>query len=349
MLTAEKIQKALVEAPQAAKTVIAEMKAGSRDTGLEWGPAIINGEATVKEMIGTDDGASDFLEKTTYDVYQGREAVELVYKTIYSTREDANFPRLIRAKEYGPVQVVFLEKFEGGEVRFGSLAPGVEKVVEFKTYAAGLEWSEDMVEYNEFWSLTDAGLAFGEAYNKLLNHLHLGPIVTGTYVTTGGGIAAQKAKQEDPDTPAAQLVAFDTDVKTTLQNAFDVLPLADYALINSGDSDYLEREVAKDLLDDDSQGPVRRRWDRISKVIYDGSTVDVDERTYTYDGVDAGFVYLLVAKRQFTEYIKHDLRLDSDDGDLSRLIVSQLVGRARRAVFAGLTGKYGVIKVDIRS
>lgn len=335
-----------IKAQKEALTVIGEMKAGKRDAGIEWGDDVVNGVVTVQEMIGTGDGPQDFLEKTTYDAYQGRENVELLYKEIYSTREDATFPKVMTVKEYGPVQVVFVEKFEGGEVKFGELAPGQEKVVRFHTYAAGLEWSEDMVEYNEFWSLTDASVAFGENYNKLLNHLHLSPILTATYVTTGGTAQTQSDAQKIDG--VAQLVAWNTDIATTLERAFSILPRGSIVLQNSIDSIYLERAIATDILDDGTPGPMKRRFGTLKFISYDGEEVQVGPRTYTYGGVTPGFLHLITPKRNFVEYIKHDLRIDSGNADLSRLIVDQMVGRARRAVFAAVGGKDGAIKIDIR-
>lgn len=342
-----KFKQASIAAQKEALKIVGEMKAGKRDTGIEWADDIVSGKATVSEMIGTGDGAQDFLEKTTFDAYQGRENVELLYKDIYQTREDATFPKLLTAKEYGAVQVVFVEKLEGGEVKFGELGPGTEKVVRFHTYAAGLEWSEDMVEYNEFWSLTDASLAFGEAFNHLLNHMHLSPIITGSYTTTGGTDDTQKTAQKNG---TAQLIAWNTNLITTLERAFAVLPKGSIVLHNSADSIYLERQIATDLLDDQgTPGPVKRRWGALKFVEYDGEEITVGDKTYTYGGVTAGFIYIIVPKKNFVEYIKHDLRIDSGDEDLSRLIVDQMVGRARRAVFAALGGKDGAIKVDIRA
>lgn len=341
------IREASIKAQKETLKTIAEMRAG-RSEGVQWSDDVQAGTATIQEMIGTGDGASDFLEKTTYDAYQGRENVELLYKEIYTTREDATFPKLMTAREYGPVQVVFVEKFEGGEVKFGELAPGLEKVVRFHTYAAGLEWSEDMVEYNEFWSLTDASLAFGENYNKLLNHMHLSPIITGTYATTGSTDESQKTAQKDG---TAQLVAWDTDFITTWERAMAVLPKGTIVLRNSSDTVYMERQVAQDLLDNQTgtPGPVKSKFSTYKFIDYDGEEVQVGDRTYTYGGVPAGVVFIVVPKKNFVEYIKHDLRIDSGNADLSRLIVDQMVGRARRAVFAALGGRDGAIQVEIRS
>jgi len=339
------IRELSLKAQKEALNVIAEMNSGKRDSGIEWSDDIADGKVSVQEMIGTGDGAQDFLEKTTYDAYQGRENVELLYKDIYSTREDATFPKVMTVKEYGPVQVVFVEKFEGGEVKFGELAPGTEKVVRFHTYAAGLEWSEDMVEYNEFWSLTDASIAFGENYNKLMNHLHLSPIISASYTTTGTTAIEQADAQNKEG--IAQLVAWNTDLITTLERAFAVLPRGTVVLQNSIDSIYLERQIATDILDDGTPGPIKRKFNTLKFISYDGEEVQVGPRTYTYGGVQAGFLYMVVPKRNFVEYIKHDLRIDSGNADLSRLIVDQMVGRARRAVFAAVGGKDGAIKIDI--
>lgn len=335
-----------IKAQKEALKVIGEMKAGT-SAGIQWSDDVAAGTATIQEMIGTGDGAQDFLEKTTYDAYQGREAFPLLYKEIYTTREDASFPKLMTAREYGPVQVVFVEKFEGGEVKFGELAPGTEKVVRFHTYAAGLEWSEDMVEYNEFWSLTDASVAFGENYNKLLNHMHLSPIITGSYTTTGGTVEAKKLAQK---AGTAQLVAWSTDFVTTMEAAMAILPAGSIILHNSSDAIYFQREVAKDLLDTvGTPGPVKSKWGTYKFIPYDGEEVVVGDRTYVYGGVATGFIYVITPKKNFVEYIKHDLRIDSGNADISRLIVDQMVGRARRAVFAAIGGKTGAIKVDIKA
>lgn len=301
----------------------------------------------ISEMIGTDDGTREFIEKVTLDVYQGRTTVPLLYKDIYSTQTDANFPKTMTVKEFGPIQTVFLEKLEGGEVKFGALGAGPEKTVSFKTWATGIEYDEDIAEWNQTWRISDIGVSFGESYNKLLNHLHLSPIISGSYTTTGGGLAAQKAKQEAASNPAAQLIAYNTSVAQTLKDALTVLPRGSIVLHNSFDGMAIQAAIAGDMLADLSSGPVKKALSNATFIAYDGTTVDVGGKTYTYAGVTAGFLYLVVPKVNFKEYIKHDLRVDTGDGDLSRLVLAQVVGRARRAQLAGLSGAYGAVKVDI--
>lgn len=327
---------------EVADAVVKEMAENGKVSPIVWSEGVV-----VKEMLGTDDGSREFIEKVTYDAYSGRENVPLLYKDIYSTQTDANFPKTMMVKEFGPVQTVFLRKLEGGEVKFGAMGSGPEKTVSFETWAAGLEYDEDIVEYNQTWRVSDIGTSFGESYNKLLNHLHLYPIISGTYVTTGGGLAAQKAKQEDTDNGAAQLIAYNTSIAQTLKDALQVLPRGSIVLHNSFDAFALQNAIAGDMLPDLSAGPVKKSLANANFIAYDGETVTVGGKTYTYTGVAQGFIYLLVPKVNFKEYIKHDLRVDTDDGDLSRLILAQVVGRARRAQAAGLSGAFGAVKIDI--
>lgn len=311
---------------------------------LDWNIPV---EKTLQETISTSEGGKEFVEKTTYDVYRGRENVELLYGAIYQSDTNANYPRLLTERNLGAVQLVFVKVAEFEGVRFGRLSAGESKAVEFFTYAAGIEITEDMIEYNETWDISEVAVAFGENYNKLLNHIHMDPILSGSYTTTGGGIDAQKDAQE-ADTP--QLIAFDTDVKTTLRNALSVLPMGTAVIANPSDKHIIEDAIFGDLYNDNlTPGSVRRAISPENIVYYDGSTVEVGDKVVEYAGVEAGFLYMVVPRRQYRERIKHDLRLDQIDPDLKNLIAGGTVGRSRRAVSAALGGKYGAIKVDIKA
>lgn len=302
---------------------------------------------TVSEMIGTDDGAREFLETVTYQAYEGRENVPLLYKPLYAYRENAGFPKTMSEESFGPVQVVFLKKLEGGEIKFGTIGKGEQKVVTFDTWATGLEYDEDIVEYNEYWRLDDIGLAFGEAYNHMLNHIHLGPIVTSdAFVTTSGGLEAQATAQKD-GTP--QLIAFDTDLRTTLEKALQVLPKGSVILHAPFEQLAITKALGSDYDEQGRPGLVANRLSLDNAIAYEGAEITVGDKTYVYDGVDSGFLYLASpSKKNFTEFVKHDLRIDNGDGDLSRLVLDQVVGRARRAVLASLGGADGVVKVATR-
>ena len=99
---------------EARQHVLAEMK---DDKGFAWSE-----DVTLAEMIGTDAGmAQELLEKVTYDVYNGRERVDLVYTQIYNKTSDPNLPKTLTTEELGSVEGAFLQHIEGGEVIFGSI------------------------------------------------------------------------------------------------------------------------------------------------------------------------------------------------------------------------------------
>lgn len=325
----------------AARNALKKLKSGE---SIQWHPDFSNGKVTIQEMIGTDDGAREFIEKVTYDAYQGRENVALLYKALYTTKTDPNFPKTMTAEEFGPVEVVFFEFNEGGEVIFGSIGPSSEKVVSIATFTAGLEYSEDMEVYNQTWRISDIGAAFGEAYNHLLNHIHLSPIISASYTATGGGLAAQRAAQYEG---TAQLIEFDTDIETTLENAVQVLPRGTTFVINSFDRFRLQGALAASMYADNSPTAVKAKFSPESFIEYDGVTLKMGKREYPYAGVTAGVAFLVAPKRQFIEYVKHDLLVDGGVGDRSRLILNELVGRARRGALAAVGGEYGAVKVEL--
>jgi len=346
------LEKICKESAEIAQAKVKEMKS-PEDIKIDWSEKVQEGLVKVKEQISTSDGGKAYVQKITYDAYRGRENMPLLYKELYTTQVNAAYPELITAKEMGPVQVVFLRVTEGGSVKFGTLKAGIESVVKFYTYAAGIEITQDMIEYNKTWEITDVAVAFGENYNKLLNHLHLSPIIGGSYTTTGGGLAGQKTAQEDEDAPVAQLIAWDTDLKKTLRNALQILPRGTWILANSADQFVLEEAIVTAFYGTTNNELTRipttvQRMLSPSKIIYyDGEEVRVGDKVYTYDGVTAGYAYLIVPKVQFQEKIKHDLRMEALSVNPRRLVQGGQVGVTRRATYYKLGGKYGAIKIDI--
>jgi hypothetical protein len=309
--------------------------------GVQWGE-----DVTLAEMIGTDAGAAqELLEKVTYDVYQGRQQVELVYTRLYNKTSDPNLPKTLTYDELGSVEGAFLQHVEGGEVIFGSIVPGQEAVVKINVWTLGFQFTKEFVRFNQTWRVTEVSSAFGEAYNKLLNHLHLGPITTSTaFVTTGGGVVAQRDTQK-AGTP--QLVAFSTDIATTFRRARKVLPKGTLILCNSFDTENILDALKSDFYADKKTPTLlNRAFNQDSFVEYDGTEAHIGGKTYDYAGVTAGTCYLAVPKsKNFRELEKQDLEVNSGDADVSRLILEQQVGETWRGVYCGLGGEYGVVKI----
>ena len=335
---------------EAERKVLAEMRENGHITPFEFSDGTV-----ISEMIGTSDGAKEFLEKITYDLASGYEREPLVYKDIYETQTDANFPETMTIKSFGNVESVFLRKFEGGEVKFGSLGAGQEVTVKLETWAAGMEYDEDIAEYNQTWRVSEIGEAMGVAYNRLLNHLHLDPIINGVYDTTKTTaatanttqIAAAIKRQRGSGSTAgvAQYVVGDIADAKTWKVAGKILPKGSIILCSSYDEMTIRQALENDIMANDKQDPASRKLANCKFITYDGVDFNVGPDEYSYGGVAIGEAYLIVPKTNFKELVKHDLRVDSGDGDLSRLILAQIVARSRRGLALALGGENGAVKI----
>lgn len=338
---------------EAERKVIQEMRENGRVTAFDFSEDVRSGRSTISEMIGTSDGAKEFLEKITFDLAVGQQSVPLLYKDIYDTQTDPNFPEVLTEKTIGNIQTVFLEKFEGGEVKFGSFGGGEEKTIRLHTWAAGIEYDEDIAEYNQTWRVAAIGESFGRSYNHLLNHLHLSPIVNGVYSgsTTGSSnqaaiLSAASAQKGSADTPGvAQKITGDISQLAVWRAALQILPKGSIVLHNSFDLLAIQNAFASDLYVNAKPGQVQQHFGNATFIAYDGVEFDVGADHYSYGGVPQGTVYIITPKTNFKEKIKHDLRVDSGDGDLSRLILAQVVGRARRGALAALGGADGAVQI----
>lgn len=280
----------------------------------------------LQELITLED-AGPLLEKVTLDVEEGRLEVPLLYKEIYATRENRGFPRFVDTNFISSVGVVFLQKLEGGEVQFGAMAPGIPGVVPINTWAAGFEYTEDMVEFNQSWEFESINVAFGEAYNALLNHLHLGPILSYEYAA-----ANQSAATNVHDD-------YLMEVRETLKDAIQKCTIARRppSIILASIADRYNIEDSLNLTQDTNARTITRVGSEVEYIIYyDGWEITVGKKTYTYPGVTPGTCYLIYPKKKMIELVKHGLLIDQDNADISRLIKQQVVGRTRRGVYADI-------------
>jgi len=313
---------------------------------------IVNGEMEtlelqkpIGEMITTADSVTDLLRKVVLDVELGREAVPIIYKAIYDTITDRNFPEVLTAKWAQWGTVVFLEHFEGGEVRFGSLDSATGPVAYIKTYAAGFEYTEDMVEYNQTFNLEILNRAMGEAYNALLNHLHLSPILTYSY-DDANQTAASTAYDEMTNWGAGliRIMNIRQTILDGLKASREAKRPGSILLIHSS----REMDISMALQPTTIEATPFPSVPGIASVImYDGWNITVGKREYTYAGVGVNTAYLIQPKKSLKELIKHDLLVDSDNADLSRLIEKQIIGRARRGVYAAIDASVEEITLPV--
>jgi hypothetical protein len=287
------------------------------------------------ELLTTPPNLYAFIQKTIIDLQIGMEEVPLLYQPIYRNITDPNLTEEINVRAIiSRASVVFFEHIEGEEVKFGYRALGPLETVRLITWAAGFEWTEDLVEYDKTWEVQQINEGFGRAYNALLNHLHLSPIITYPYPAknTTDAVTADVAGTNE----------YRVLLRMTIQQAFQ-----DAEADRNTDSGLGRYPTI--LLAHPS-----RRWDfedalgrftlngteypslagPDTLIFYAGFSTRVGAKTYVYDGVPPDRFFLIDPSTYFVELVKHDLRVDAQPGDLSRLIAQQVVGRTRRGVFA---------------
>jgi hypothetical protein len=286
-------------------------------------------DVDISEMITTSQGSMDLLEKVRVDVAFGLAEIPLLYGPIYE-RVNGPFPGGVFQIDENTLQadVVFLQKFEGGEVEFGTLRKGVPALGSIQTYAAGFEWTEDMVEYDRTWDITLHNRAFGRAYNALLNHLHLSVITGFTYA--GGNSTAANA------TGATLQEKTHLTFQAAFQAGIQAKPQRRGTVVLASETNRFQIEEALLTPVYDVQGRPLPTIPIDTIIYYDGETLKMGTTDYVYPGVTAGTCYLIFPKQRFKEMVHHDLRVDIGSADISRLVEGQQVGRARRGMYADI-------------
>lgn len=298
---------------------------------------IVNGEMEVYdfekplgEMLTTPAGIDSVVQKSVIDLELGKETVPLLYSPIYRRVEDANFTEHVDVSPFTGAQVIFLEHMELEGVKFGSRKIGAKDTIPIITYTGGLEWTEDMVLYDKTWEMSEASRSMGEAYNALLNHIHLYPIISYSYASKNKTAASTEGStmlEKMRNTIKAGLIASSTD-----KNSDTKSPRKPNILLAHSSRRWDIEECLQRM---QIGGTVYSAISQIDTLIfYDGWSTMVGEKSYTYSGVPTNKAYLIEGQKYFRELIKHDLRVDATGGDLKRLIENAVVGRARRGVIA---------------
>lgn len=281
------------------------------------------------EMLTTPANLDAIVQKTVIDQQVGREQVPLLYGPIYRTISDPNLTQNVDVAPFTYARAVFIEHLELEEVRFGDRKIGPKDTVPIITYSAGFQWTEDMVLYDKTWEAAEANRALGEAYNALLNHIHLYPILAFGYAsknqTAADATVGASAYELLRNTIRAALIHQSQDMDTDSRR----VRRGNVLLAHSS----RRWDIEEALQGRQIGGTIYPPLAGIDTIIYyDGYSIQVGEKLYEYPGVDPDMAYLIEPKRAFIELVKHDLRVDADNADISRLVEQQIVGRARRGV-----------------
>ena len=298
---------------------------------------IVNGEMEtieftrpVGEMIATPAGIENIIQRTMIDLQLGRERKPLIYGPIYDEMVDPNFSTPVDVAGFANAQVVFLETLEGEGVKMGHYKVGSKGACPIVTYTGGLEWTEDMVRYNQTWNMTKASQAMGEGYNAKMNHIHLDPILSFTY--------AAKNKTAASSTGSERTVKLRNTFKDALAHAADdentdtKTGRTPTILLAHSTNRWDIEECLQRMTVGGTVFPAISQIETL--IFYKGDSVTVGGKTYTYPGVATTKAYLIDPKKYFKSLVKDSLQIDSTGADLRRLIADAVVGRSRIGVYA---------------
>lgn len=309
----------------------------------------------IGEFLGTGNMMEELAQYVTVDLESGRDENPLLYKPIYNTQTNPNFPRFLDSGFSMFADVVFLQHLEGQEVRFGTTRAEMGPVVPILTYTAGFEWNEDVEVYDEGWKVSMANEAIGRAYNALLNHLHFSPFINADYSTgTGFGNTTAYTPHASGDRLESvrltlRQALFESSLKEdtfgrrhairptialcNLATAYDLNDALNLIGDQSGVADNGTDPAFFIGRRSDTGGP-NPSVNSISTIIaYEGDSVQMGNLIWNYGSLADNRVILIQPKRNSFEFIKHDLRVDTErPSDLSRLIIAQMVARARRGL-----------------
>lgn len=285
----------------------------------------------IYEFISASDFGAEWNTRRRYEIDAGRIEVPLLYQPIYDTISDASLPKIIPLLNIGPGGVVLDEIFEGGEVKFMSIGSS-EASVSLRHFGVGLEYTKELVIFNQLWSVPIMERAVGIAHNALLNHLHLYPIINFTYAAAN-------------QTPASALGAtLEEKTLYTLQDAMTAGRTdttnprgGPYALLISSANQF---QIERALTRVPQVGTTKQSSaiDAISTIIaYDGWTGTRGRKVTTYSGVTANKAYLInLAHRSldFQSYEKQGLDQTIGNSDVSRFILDQIVWDMYQGVYS---------------
>lgn len=274
-------------------------------------------QGVIYEFIGMDTFGEEWSERRRYEVDAGRDEEPILYTPIYDVINDPNLPKNISVQRMGPGGVVLSELEEGGEVKFATIESS-EFSVPIKHYGVGLEYSKDLVAFNELWRVPIMERQVGIAYNALLNHLHFNPILAYSYAA-----ANQTAANTSGATTVEDFLLTIEDAITNSRTDATNPRRGPYALLVSSAQELvvqkaLTREVQQGLAEQS------RAVDSIQAVIaYDGWSGTRGKLTTTYSGVTSGTGYLVSLQymgQDCQSYMKQDLMQDGMQEDISRFM-----------------------------
>jgi hypothetical protein len=290
----------------------------------------------VAEYIGSDNFSIEWSRRQYFEIDNGRLQEPLLYPAIYDVMTNSAFPAVVNLERLGPAGVVFERVEEGGEVKFASVT-GSSISIPIYQYAVGIQYTKRLFMFNELWNLGLVEREAGIAYNALLNHVHLSPIINHSYGAAN-------------TTPASTSgTTLEEKVTRTIENAM-VASVDDttnprygpYVILCSSGSEFLIRRALTYVPQQSFSYQTPAILDNIQNIIvYNGWTGTRGIKETTYPGVTAPTCFLIDIGRRdrhFKSLWKQDLQMTMGNPDVSRFIMEQSVWDVWFGMYADPTG-----------
>lgn len=299
--------------------------------------ALAKSQGVLAEFVSTNNFAAEWIQRQRYEVYAGRDMEPELWRAIYSETQDSTLPKIIPVYRIGPGGVVFAAITEGGEVRFATVESSTFTVT-LIDYAVGLQYSKEMVKYNQLWDVSIVERQAGIAHNALQNHLHFTPILAASYSTSGGvGVRTETSASSVGSTLLEKYVS-------TIEDAVQQAKARDIRgpyVIVTGSLNSIKTQKALMITIQDgnmSKSPV---VSMISNVVeYDGWSGTRGGKVTTYDGVADNVGYLVGLSdrsNDFRSYQNQGLDMMEGNPDVSRRIMAQVVWDLDRGIYCDTT------------
>ncbi len=286
----------------------------------------------VREFIDATDFGTEWNTRRQYEVDNGRDQEPILYTPFYSIIEDASLPKNVEIDSIGPAGVIMQQILPGGEVKFATIGSG-QITVPILKYGVGLEYSEDLVLYNQLWNVAIVERQVGIAYNALLNDVHLSPFISYAYAA---------ANQTAANTAGASVVE---NTMLTFEDAI-VNARADttnprrgpyWILCSTADVFNIEKAlITVPQVGVSLQAPSARAAIR-GVVAYDGWIGTMGNLSVTYTGVTAHKAYLVDTAYQakyLRSFMKIGLTNAMGNPDVSRFVLDQIVWSTHFGAYA---------------
>lgn len=294
-------------------------------------------QGVLGEFVSTNSFGTEWIQRQRYEVYAGRDMEPELWRALYVETMDSTLPKIIPVHRIGPGGVVFEAITEGGEVKFVSVQSS-DFSVTLVDYAAGLEYSKDLVKYNQLWDVAIVERQAGIAHNALQNHIHFIPLINGSYSTSGGvGVRTETSASSMGSTLLEKYVS---TVEDAVQQAKARKIRGPYSIV-TGSLNALKAQKSLLITIQDGnpeRSPVNSQIQSI--VEYDGWSGERGAKTTTYDGVADNVGYLVGLSdraNDFRSYQNQGLDMTEGNPDVSRRIMAQMVWDLDRGVYCDTT------------